>query len=47
MGSEGKGMRELTRKSCDLLVKLPISDKIESLNVSAAAAITLYELRNN
>lgn len=44
MGSEGAGMRRLVEESCDITVKLPISDKVESLNVSTAAAITLYEL---
>ena len=42
-GSEGYGMRRLTAQSCDMTVKLPISSKIESLNVSNAAAIALYE----
>lgn len=44
MGSEGKGMRRLVEENCDQTVKLPISEKVESLNVSTAAAITLYEL---
>lgn len=44
MGSEGKGMRRLVEESCDTTVKLPISPKVESLNVSTAAAIALYEL---
>lgn len=44
MGSEGKGMRRLVEESCDSTVKLPISDKVESLNVSTAAAIALYEI---
>ena len=44
MGSEGSGMRRLVEESCDLTVRLPISDKVESLNVSTAAAIVLYEL---
>ncbi len=44
LGSEGKGMRPLTKKNCDLTVKLPISSKMESLNVSNAAAISFYEL---
>ena len=45
MGSEGDGMRRLTRESCDYCVKLPMNPKIESLNVSNATALTLYEYR--
>jgi len=44
MGSEGTGMRRLVEENCDVSVRLPISDKVESLNVSTAAAIVLYEL---
>ena len=44
LGSEGKGLRRLVGERCDLLVRLPISERIEGLNVSVAAAIALYEL---
>ena len=42
VGSEGKGMRPLTRKSCDLLMKLPMEGKIESLNAAVAGSVALY-----
>ena len=45
MGSEGDGMRRLTQENCDYSVKLPMNPIIESLNVSNAAALTLYEFR--
>ncbi|MET0069034.1 MAG: 23S rRNA (guanosine(2251)-2'-O)-methyltransferase RlmB [Candidatus Thiodiazotropha sp.] len=43
MGGEGKGLRRLTREQCDLLVKLPMAGSVESLNVSVACGVTLYE----
>jgi 23S rRNA (guanosine2251-2'-O)-methyltransferase len=43
LGAEGKGMRQLTRKTCDRLVSLPMCGAIESLNVSVASAVCLYE----
>jgi 23S rRNA (guanosine2251-2'-O)-methyltransferase len=43
LGSEGEGMRRLTRESCDTLVRLPLGGAVESLNVSVAAGMLLYE----
>ncbi|HWE82304.1 MAG TPA: 23S rRNA (guanosine(2251)-2'-O)-methyltransferase RlmB [Gaiellaceae bacterium] len=42
-GAEGKGIRPLVRRSCDMLVSIPLAGEIESLNVSVAAAVLLYE----
>jgi 23S rRNA (guanosine2251-2'-O)-methyltransferase len=44
VGSEGKGMRRLTRETCDYLVKLPMSGKVSSLNAGVAGAIALFEV---
>jgi 23S rRNA (guanosine2251-2'-O)-methyltransferase len=43
MGGEEKGMRRLTREACDALVSLPMAGSVESLNVSVAAGICLFE----
>jgi 23S rRNA (guanosine2251-2'-O)-methyltransferase len=43
LGSEGSGLRHLTRQTCDLMVRLPQRGSVESLNVSVAAGMLLYE----
>ncbi len=47
IGSEGKGIRDTTRKSCDFLVKIPMVGKINSLNASVAAGILCYQIFND
>ena len=42
VGSEGEGMRLLTAKSCDILMKLPMEGKVESLNAAVAGSVALY-----
>ena len=44
IGSEGDGMGRLVRECCDVIVSLPMKGKVSSLNASAAAAITMYEI---
>ena len=43
LGSEGDGMRQLTRKTCDQLVRIPMAGAVVSLNVSVAAGVCLFE----
>ena len=45
MGAEGKGLRQLVKKTCDQLVTIPIIGNVESLNVSVATGIALFESR--
>ncbi len=45
MGSEGNGLRQLIKKTCDQLVTIPMIGNVESLNVSVATGITLFESR--
>ncbi len=45
MGSEGSGMRQLTKKHCDFLVNIPMQGMVSSLNVSVATGVSLYEVQ--
>ena len=47
MGSEGKGIRPLVKKKCDFLISIPVTGAIDSLNVSVAGGIILYEMTLN
>lgn len=47
MGSEGSGMRSLVKAKCDQIVSIPMTGHIDSLNVSVAAGILMYEYRRN
>jgi 23S rRNA (guanosine2251-2'-O)-methyltransferase len=44
-GAEGKGLRPLVRRTCDAAVSIPLAGRVDSLNVSVAAALLLYEAR--
>jgi 23S rRNA (guanosine2251-2'-O)-methyltransferase len=44
IGSEGDGMGRLVRENCDFIVSLPMKGQLNSLNASAAAAVTMYEV---
>jgi 23S rRNA (guanosine2251-2'-O)-methyltransferase len=45
LGTEGRGLRPLVRRACDGLVSIPLAGNVDSLNVSVAAAVLLYEAR--
>jgi 23S rRNA (guanosine2251-2'-O)-methyltransferase len=45
LGAEGEGMRRLTRERCDILVRIPMRGSVESLNVSVASGLCLFEAR--
>lgn len=47
MGNEGEGVRPLVKQNCDLLVKIPMYGKINSLNVSVAAALMMYKMKES
>jgi predicted rRNA methylase len=45
MGAEGEGLRRLTKETCDILINIPMMGSVESLNVSVASGVCLYEAR--
>ena len=45
MGSEGKGLRRLTKEHCDQLVHIPMQGSVSSLNVSVATGVILFEIQ--
>lgn len=46
IGSEGKGLKEIVRRSCDFIASIPLNGKVNSLNASVAAGILIYEIEN-
>jgi len=44
VGNEGKGLRHLVKQSCDHLIHIPMAGEVQSLNVSVATGITLFEV---
>jgi len=46
MGAEGKGLHELVKKNCDVLLRIPMVGKIASLNVSVATGVVLFDWFN-
>ena len=46
IGSEGKGLKYITKNSCDVIASLPLNGKVNSLNASVACAILIYEIIN-
>jgi 23S rRNA (guanosine2251-2'-O)-methyltransferase len=45
LGAEGRGLRPLVRRACDGVISIPLAGRVESLNVSVASAVLLYEAR--
>jgi 23S rRNA (guanosine2251-2'-O)-methyltransferase len=43
LGNEGEGIRPLVKQNCDMIVKIPMFGKVNSLNVSVAAALMMYQ----
>jgi 23S rRNA (guanosine2251-2'-O)-methyltransferase len=47
MGAEGEGLRPRVREACDVLARIPMSGRVESLNISVACGLLLYEAIRN